>query len=106
LTTRSRDNSRRNSDYGRSPDLDYRERARNRDFDRNNSRNRNYDRKDEFGSRDQNSGHKWRDTYKAGNEDGKMGQTVYPVQSRTQSGTFEQHDYTKVTHAVLIFFFK
>ncbi|CAG5096468.1 Oidioi.mRNA.OKI2018_I69.XSR.g14631.t1.cds [Oikopleura dioica] len=36
---------------------------------------------------------RWRDTYQAGDRDGSGGHTLYPVQSRTQSGTFNQYDY-------------
>jgi len=71
--------------------------------DRNNgarsSSHRRYDRDD----RDRISDHhrssnssnhrRWRDSYQAGDNDGSGGHTLYPVQSRTQSGTFNQYDY-------------
>lgn len=71
--------------------------------DRNNgarsSSHRRYDRDD----RDRRSDHhrssnssnhrRWRDSYQAGDNDGSGGHTLYPVQSRTQSGTFNQYDY-------------
>lgn len=54
----------------------------------------NRGRRGKFNRNDYSGGRKgWRDTYGAGEADGTAGQTVYPVQSRTQSGTFTQHDY-------------
>ncbi|CBY24444.1 unnamed protein product [Oikopleura dioica] len=72
------------------------------DFKNNGARSsshRRYDRDD----RDRRSDHhrssnssnhrRWRDSYQAGDNDGSGGHTLYPVQSRTQSGTFNQYDY-------------
>ena len=45
---------------------------------------------------------RWRDTYQAGDRDGAGGHTLYPVQSRTQSGTFNQYDYKNVSSSFSI----
>jgi len=95
-------NSKRDS-YRDSHRDNYRGRDSRRESDGRDRRSSDYHRsnescRDRHHSNSRYAGHsekRWKDTYKAGDTDGVNGQTLYPVQSRTQSGTFEQHDYTK-----------
>jgi len=50
-------------------------------------------RSDHYRSSNSSNHRRWRDSYQAGDNDGSGGHTLYPVQSRTQSGTFNQYDY-------------
>jgi len=99
MSYRDRGSSNRRDDYRRD---DYRsdrnDRARSsshrRDYDRDGRRDHHRDRRSDHHRSSNSSNHRrWRDSYQAGDNDGSGGHTLYPVQSRTQSGTFNQYDY-------------